>query len=426
MHFPDLRPHILLAKTISHVAHTRHIQTPQLFFVSSPHFAFVASRLSQSASVLASTMSNPISIIVAGASTVQGAEFLKHAAKRLDKFVLIDVRDWIHRDPMDQSTEKAFKVAHWENSDCLHCQLGMLRQPSFVTCVRDCAFAILGAHLEKKAFIVYCTAGQHRSDAVAKALATRVFNNQADDDRIFNCNVFTLSGARNAEVVVNEAMKWIDEPWVIVKHDVMWAHNAQFASSVAHAALAEVDKLNDEIHTAVNPLGTLPKGCDLRRTEAKVEDIIETECKKAADVARSSNAVQLADGPGGEAVIGRAPKRARVEEADDDEVETVEVDCPFCGGTGVAEETAKIDTVEAWSAALERRWVDDGARLDWCTLYCAPHPLGKQEALSIIHKVLKKASGDYAVHNPSGFVVSSVKAAWRLVRDGDDKGKGKR
>ena len=357
-------------------------------------------------------MATPISIIVAGASTPQGVDFLKHASRRTDKFVLIDVREWIKRDPMGDN--KAFKVAHWENSDCLHCQLDMLRQPSFVGCVRDCAFHIIDAHLEKKAFVLYCTAGQHRSDAVAKALATRVFNNQADDDRIFNCNVFTLSRARVADVVVNEAMEWLDEPWVFVKHNEMWAHNAQFASSVAFAALVEVDKLNDEIHTAVG--GTLQKGCDLRRTEVKVEDIIEAECSiiEAADVARSSTAVHLADGPGGEEVIGRAPKRARgLGEAECDG----EATCQFCGGTGVAEEIPNIDTVEAWSAALESRWVDESARLDWCTLYCATHPMGKQEALSIVHKILKKASGGYAVSKPSAFVVSSVKAAWRLVRD---------
>ena len=364
-------------------------------------------------------MANPISIIVSGASTPQGAEFLKHAKKRTDKFVLIDVREWIKRDPLDNN--KAFKVSHWENSDCLHCQLDMLRQPSFVECVRDCAFAIVGAHLQKKAFVIYCTAGQHRSDAVAKALASRVFNNQADDDRIFNCNVFTLSCAKVVDVVVDEAMKFLVEPWVIVKHNEMWAHNAQFASSVACAALIEVDNLNDEIHATVDD--TLQKGCGLRQTDAKVEDIIEAECKKskAADVARSSTAVHLADGPGGEAVIGRAPKRARVEEAE----ETPKIDCPFCGGTGVAEETTKIDTVEAWSAALESRWVDESARLDWCTLYCATQSMGKQEALSIVHKILKKASGGYAVSNPSAFVVSSVKQAWQLVRDDPQAGKGK-
>ena len=102
MHFPDLRPHILLAKTISHVAHTRHIQTPQQLFVSSPHFALVASRLSQSASVLASTMATPISIIVAGASTPQGAEFLKHAKEESTAEGEVDGRSRRAKRPNDQ------------------------------------------------------------------------------------------------------------------------------------------------------------------------------------------------------------------------------------------------------------------------------------------------------------------------------------
>merc|ERR1712194_435101 len=49
LHFPDLRPQMLLAKAISHVAHTIHIQTPQQFFCFKPtvcvcRFAFVAER----------------------------------------------------------------------------------------------------------------------------------------------------------------------------------------------------------------------------------------------------------------------------------------------------------------------------------------------------------------------------------------------
>ena len=48
--------------------------------------------------------------------------------------------------------------------------------------------------------------------------------------------------------------------------------------------------------------------------------------------------------------------------------------------------------------------------------------MGNQEALSIVHKILKKASGGHAISKPSAFVVSAVKAAWRLVRDGAHEG----
>ena len=61
--------------------------------------------------------------------------------------------------------------------------------------------------------------------------------------------------------------------------------------------------------------------------------------------------------------------------------------------------------------------VDDRARNDWITLYASDPVVGKMEAMSIMHKLLKKDSGGFAAHNPSGFVVSAVGHAWKEVRD---------
>ena len=61
--------------------------------------------------------------------------------------------------------------------------------------------------------------------------------------------------------------------------------------------------------------------------------------------------------------------------------------------------------------------VDDRARHDWISLYASDAETGKKEALSIVHKLLKKDSGGYAVQKPGGFVVSAVGHAWREVRD---------
>ena len=72
--------------------------------------------------------------------------------------------------------------------------------------------------------------------------------------------------------------------------------------------------------------------------------------------------------------------------------------------------------MEAWSVVLRERGVDDGARLDWCSLYSANLD-GKQRALAIVHKLLRKESGHNAVSKPSAFVVSGCRKEWHAVRD---------
>ena len=99
--------------------------------------------------------------------------------------------------------------------------------------------------------------------------------------------------------------------------------------------------------------------------------------------------------------------------------------CPLCGGAGQCEPTPTIDCQEAWSAVLEHKEVDEDARLDWSTLYSSGEG-GKVEALSIVHKLLKKGSGGYAVTNASGFVVSSVTEDWHRVRGDRDHRKRRR
>ena len=99
--------------------------------------------------------------------------------------------------------------------------------------------------------------------------------------------------------------------------------------------------------------------------------------------------------------------------------------CPLCGGTGQCEPEPTIDCQEAWAAVLARKDVDLDARNDWSTLYSSCEG-GKVEALSIVHKLLKKDSGGYGVTNPGGFVVASVKEGWHNVRDEDRRKRSRR
>ena len=89
------------------------------------------------------------------------------------------------------------------------------------------------------------------------------------------------------------------------------------------------------------------------------------------------------------------------------------------------QELPTLDCAETWAKVLENRGVDEGARVDWVTLYAAPSPKGKEEALSIVHKILKKDSGGYGVDKPSAFAASGVRNAWHKLRDDARKGRSK-
>ena len=74
-----------------------------------------------------------------------------------------------------------------------------------------------------------------------------------------------------------------------------------------------------------------------------------------------------------------------------------------------------VDNLAHWSRRLStERDIDSRALTDWCSLYSASE-FRKAQALELLHKVLKKDSGGYAVRNPSAFVVTGVKEAWHKV-----------
>jgi hypothetical protein len=348
-------------------------------------------------------MSFPISIIVAGDKTDVGKAFIATAkSDTWELYTLFDVREWLKRDPTDSDTNKSFFVSHWENSDSLSCQVDLLTHPSFVDCCKAVARRISESHMERKVYVLYCSAGQHRSDAVAKAIQTRIFNSTPDESRVFNCNVFTLSGAKVADVVVDEAFKFLKKPWVLVNHTEFWGRRAHFANNRAHAALATIDALGTVIHSRI-------EGTDLASHSQPLIKPLPIGGRPRQSSERASTKAM--------------PKRARVDEGDsrasvdegDGRDACGEEKCPLCDGTGIATELPTVDTTEVWMKVLESRTVDESARLDWCALYSAD-PTGKKEGLSIIHKILKKESGKHQVDNPSAFVVSSVKNSWRQIR----------
>ena len=308
---------------------------------------------------------------------------LRLAKANVDKFhPPIDVRKWLRRDPKQG---KEWSIAHDKDADFLPCQLSLLRMEGFVDCVEWIAKKII-AEISSggggKVWILFCTAGQHRSDGVSKALASRVFNAGADDDRRYNCNIFSLSCAQAdsyEKTIVTQALRWLVQPWCDRRERAPWAQDALVASGDAFDVLRKIDGVGRDLHARVE-----------RARGSRVETPTAPWHRGEA---------------GDEAP---APKRPRV-----DRGECVDTTCPFCGGTGEYQPLPKLDTIETWSRILEMSEVDEPARQDWASLFAASDD-GKREALSIVHKVISK---DDKIRKPSCFVSSSVKKAWHGVRD---------
>ena len=278
---------------------------------------------------------------------------MKIATANPDKFhAPVDVRKWL---PADRVMER---IPHDKDADFLPCQLGLLYLSAFVECVGEVAQHMAAYVDDAKVWVLYCSAGQHSSDGVAKALASRVFNAAVDGQRYFNCNVFSLSCANVDSIearVVAEALKWVRIPWVVFEAP-LWAAGAHIASNVARLSLAKIDDIGRDI---------------LEKYGSKfVDGEVERSGGDRRDAARGSGDAEA-----------RPSKHSRVDDATDEPG---------------PEPVPKIDTIEVWSAILEKLGVDRKARVDWCSLYAS----NKEEAVSIVHKMLKKsASGGFDVDN---------------------------
>ena len=382
----------------------------------------------------------PISIIVCGEHTPVGKAFLKRAKEYQESYVCIDVRNWLHN-PAHGEGPKPWRVHHSENSDSLTCQLSLLNQDAFGTCVNAIVGEITARVEEQKVFVLYCSAGQHRSDGVAKCLASRIFNCGPDESRLFNCAVFSLSHAtleHYHEKVVVHACRWVTEPWCVRRcaEWELWGRQAGECSLVASQMLWFIDAVCLQLR------GAMPTPIE----EAKKEEPISTaanayvaseESVAAEPVAAEPVAPQPTRrlmSPKGKPrprkfTTGRGKGRAtkRVAPGAWDNPTSVNRDelvhahrknhCPFCKGSGEGREFYPVDDVNAWSTVLEELGVDDLARQDWIALWASGTVGGQVEAMSIVHKLLNKASGSHPVRKPSAFVVSAVGNAWRELRE---------
>ena len=343
--------------------------------------------------------------------------------ERPSSFSIINVRKWLSKDPGEGN---AFAITDSMNSDCLPCQLSLLKHSeAIVECVKHVAWEIFDDHQLKRVWVLYCGAGQHRSDAIAKILASRVFNATVDGWRYFNCNVFSLTLCNFSaveEMVVSHAERWLEDPWTIRRDDRPWGEDAAAASKDAFDMLKEIDKFGQVIQSKAweewgyrrspSPEGgrsrmqvTLPRPAVVSSDEEdnRARSSGQQARRKRKRPGRGSTPEDRARSSGSRMP---AAKRSKVE----DDSET----CPFCGGTGKKETTPMIDCAEAWMAVLEQQHVDRKARLSWCSLYSAS-PQGKAEAVSIVHTLLEK--GSRVIDHPSAYVQKTTRDKWHAITD---------
>ena len=391
---------------------------------------------------------HPVAIIVCGAHTPVGKAFLRRAKGERESFICIDVRQWL-QNPAHDEGPKPWKVSHAENADSLICQLSLLHQEAFGTCVNALVGEITTRVEERKVFVLYCTAGQHRSDGVAKCLASRIFNCGPDECRLYNCAVFSLSDAtveHYDQQIVAQATTWVADPWLVRRcaEGELWGRQAGECSWTAHHALRFIDHVGTHMRAAMTavPEEAVPE--EAKEEPASTATGAYVASAADADVASEAApdmlppvepvaarpyrrlmtpvAKRLPKQPSGRGKA-RGTKRGGACDNPTSASRDALVDahrkekCLLCQGTGEARDLPDVDDVNAWSAVLSNMGVDDRARQAWITLYASNTAAGKTEALSIVHKLLKKDSGSHPVRKPGGFVVSAVGHAWKEVRD---------
>ena len=179
---------------------------------------------------------SPVAIIIAGDRTPAGKAFLDMAKKDTNRFhPPVDIRQWMHRDPSGAGAKK-FETPHAMNSDCPNVAMELLSHEEFYTAVVEVVRQIVACWSEGKVFSVYCTAGTHRSDGVAKC-AARVLNNWPDEDRWFNVNCFSLKHAvakSLEDTVIIDARQWTVEPWCIRGDSRLWGDTMNGADHIHH------------------------------------------------------------------------------------------------------------------------------------------------------------------------------------------------
>ena len=131
------------------------------------------------------------------------------------------------RDPSAATGDRRFMSPNDHNSTFANVACELLGSPEFFTAVEAIFRTIVDAEWREstgKVWVLYCTAGQHRSDGCGRCVG-RMFNHWPIERRHFNCNIFSLKYVHKSSVMdtaVADAIRWANEPWCIRGESEPW------------------------------------------------------------------------------------------------------------------------------------------------------------------------------------------------------------
>ena len=366
-----------------------------------------------------------------------------------------DVRRMMWRDPKQA---RRYNVLHTDNADALSTQLALLDDSRFYDTVRCvCSYVEDRTRSTDDMLIVplYCTSGNHRAHGVGKASAdtlNRVYDEVGE--RKFNVKVFhcgNASAEQLEQTVVKQAEEFTNFPWTIAEVEE-WGSKAAEDNSRAHRQVKWMKELALVMSGLEPEQGCVgadylaPAQLSDDDDEAPVDAVVKPTKPKSKAAAmkqqQSDDAYGKADWKQSRRKSGPYARSDNIDKAkseswtrdddagddDGDDVheaaasasQTVEAEanvvCAVCMGTGcVAENITDFATFERnphqWRAFLIARGCDEDCLAQ--IFACAQTKGGYDEVMRIIHKLCKKSSGGYAVHNVNAFIVSSIKNFWR-------------
>ena len=176
----------------------------------------------------------PVSIVVAGRNNTAGKDIVDLATQDDTHFhPPIDVRQWMHRDPCTDGSKK-WQTPHEHNSENDHVACELMNNEEFFTAVDSLFRRIVDEEWSQstgRVWVLYCSAGQHRSDGCGRAVA-RMLNHWPVDSRRFNVNIFSVKYCHAPSIhstVVADAIRWSTEPWCIRGETSAWGDSTSGA-----------------------------------------------------------------------------------------------------------------------------------------------------------------------------------------------------
>jgi len=164
-----------------------------------------------------------VAIVVFGEGTSQGEQLMEDLVKFRDLYKIFDPIDIRNTFPIDPCTAKRFPCEHDAGYDSFEAQTAVHQYEGFYNSVRSVCDVVVRHVVQEKAvggglsavMPVFCDTGLVRSGCIAAAAAFRVLSvMDFGHGRVFNANVFHMTGSAKVHDTLRHATTWLHEPWV--------------------------------------------------------------------------------------------------------------------------------------------------------------------------------------------------------------------